>query len=189
MDFFKNYTFVNFIELTREENLIILDWRNHDSIRKWMFNKEHIGEQEHLNFIQQLHGNLQKKYWLVNKNLDPIGVSSIIDIKNENAEWGYYIAPEYHETNLGLEFYYYTLSYLFDFIKLKSIYGYELINNKGASSLNSLFGFTKEKTTKKVNGMNFEVNYRELSSSLWSTIIKNDKKILRLLEFSINRSK
>jgi hypothetical protein len=86
-----------------------------------------------------------------------------------------------------VEFYYFTISYLFDFVKLKKIYGYELKYNKGASSLNTLFGFTKQKETKKVNEINIEVNYRELSNAVWSTKIKNDQKILRLLEFAVNR--
>ena len=187
MEFFKDYIFKNFNEITEEDQLLVLGWRNHESIRKWMFNKEYIGLQEHQKFIQQLQSNFQKKYWLVIRKTNPIGVSSIVDIKKDSAEWGYYIAPEYHETSLGVEFYYFTLSYLFDFVNLKKIYGYELRNNQGASSLNTLFGFTKQKDTKRVNDIYIEVNFRELSSAVWNKIIKNDQRILRLLEFAINR--
>jgi len=183
-----NFNYKNFCELTSEEQLLVLQWRNHKTIRKWMINKEFITINKHKTFLMQLHNNNEKKYWLVMKGTDPVGVSSLTDIKNRSAEWGYYLAPEYHETSLAIEFYYFTLDYLFNFIKLEMICGFELVNNQNASSLNSLFGFTKEKTTKAVNGIQIDLIYRKLSKRKWIEKIKKDKKILKLLNFALSRS-
>lgn len=189
MEFRKEYyTYKNFVDLSYQEKILVHNWRNNDSIRKWMFNQDAILLNDHLQFIQSLTNSKTKKYWLVLRNKKPVGTTSIIDIIGNCAEWGYYIGPEYHETSTGVEFYYFTLSFLFDNIKLEKVYGYELRTNKGASSLNSLFGFSKQDDIKIINGKKLEVNYRELQKDFWREHVKNAPKIVKLINFALTRT-
>jgi len=182
------FSYKNFISLSDEEKIIVLNWRNHESIRKWMFNQSTINLDDHLKFIKNLSDKKTQKYWLVFRDLVPVGTTSIIDIADKSAEWGYYIAPEYHETAIGIEFYYFTIKYLFDVEQLDMIYGYELRTNKAASALNTLFGFSKQSDIKEVNNIRYEVNYRELRKKMWKESITNKPQIQRLIGFAKSRS-
>ncbi len=86
---------VNFVDLTTEEKLMILKWRNDKSIRVWMYNSENITEINHLKFIESLKEDIMKKYFLVKSNNQMIGVIYFIDIdkENSNAEFGIYSNP------------------------------------------------------------------------------------------------
>ena len=43
-----------FQDLNLQEQKEVLEWRNHEDIRKWMYNKNKISLDEHLNFIKNL---------------------------------------------------------------------------------------------------------------------------------------
>ena len=86
----------NFINLSKDEALKIREWRNHEDIRKWMYNDSIIGEEEHLSFIQGLKDKPGTGYWLVKKGGTEFGVLDItrIDFRNRNAHIGIYGNPE-----------------------------------------------------------------------------------------------
>src|SRR3989339_1351263 len=93
--FEKAYSFTSFIDLGPDEVEKVWGWRNHESIRKWMYHTEIIPMENHLKFIKKLSNSKDKIYFLVKRENVPIGVFSIIDINNDQGEWGYYIAPVY----------------------------------------------------------------------------------------------
>ena len=178
------YTFKSFTSLSEEEITLVWEWRNHIEIRQWMYNDNIIPWEDHIRFVQNLEQNSTKKYWLVQRRNKNVGVMSIIDIKENEGEWGYYIAPHLHEMNFGVEFYYYSLQYLFEEEKMSKLYGYALVKNKGANSLNDLFGFDKIQTTKIIGDDQLELYYRILDKDNWLKKTKDDKKILQLLNFT-----
>ena len=63
----QNIKLLNFIDLKLEEKEMILKWRNHPDIRKWMYNQDEIKFEEHLNFIDSLKLRKDKLYFLVKK--------------------------------------------------------------------------------------------------------------------------
>lgn len=183
---YQNYSFVNFSDLGPEEQKLVWVWRNADEIRKWMYTSEVIPFENHLRFIQSLEASHTKLYYLVKREGTPIGVFSIVDISDKEGEWGYYIAPEYHERSLGVEFYYYILKFIFESLHFQKINGYALIANKAANSLNDLFHFGKESVEKEVGD---KKNYylRTLKQDDWHQKVKSDKRILRLLELTLQK--
>jgi UDP-4-amino-4,6-dideoxy-N-acetyl-beta-L-altrosamine N-acetyltransferase len=191
MDKFKtniypNYQFLNFICLDNDEKQMILSWRNDERIRKWMYNTNIITIENHLSFIANLKDNQAKKYWLVQRNNRKIGVMSIVNIENKVGEWGYYMAPEWHEANLSVEFYNYSLMYLFEVEEMNKLYGYERIGNKNANSLNNLFFFEKKLSTKNMDGTELSFLYRELTRDTWNMKVKNNDRIKKFLDFTSN---
>lgn len=93
---YDKYSYKNFVNLTDEELLLILQWRNHPDIRRCMNNTEPITEESHLNYCHNLKNKEDVIYWLILKENKPVGVLNIIDIDYENGicEPGFYLAPE-----------------------------------------------------------------------------------------------
>lgn len=93
---YDKYSYKNFVNLTDEELLLILQWRNHSDIRRCMNNTEPITEESHLNYCHNLKNKEDVIYWLILKENKPVGVLNIIDIDYENGicEPGFYLAPE-----------------------------------------------------------------------------------------------
>ena len=69
----KKIAFKNFIDLTIEESLQILEYRNLPDIRKNMLTQETINKDDHFKFINSLKSNRTKKYYAVVFNDQLIG--------------------------------------------------------------------------------------------------------------------
>ncbi len=54
------YKNINFINLNEDEIRLVLSWRNNPTIKKWMYTKEDISLEDHLNFIKSLNNNSSK---------------------------------------------------------------------------------------------------------------------------------
>src|SRR3990167_2731780 len=87
-----NIVLINFIDLTLEEKKMILSWRNHPSIKQWMYNSDDILLENHLNFIETLKSCADKLYFLVKLDDDYIGVIDFtnIDKESKSSEFGLY---------------------------------------------------------------------------------------------------
>ena len=73
--------FKNFINLTEEEKLLVLEWHNSDRVRLKMTNQDIIPLENHLRFIESLKTRTNCKYWLFMIDDVPVGVYDIVDIK------------------------------------------------------------------------------------------------------------
>jgi UDP-4-amino-4,6-dideoxy-N-acetyl-beta-L-altrosamine N-acetyltransferase len=95
---------VNFTRLSDEERKMVLDWRNHENIRKWMYSDDVITEEEHANFIDKLIVETSRFYWVVmNKEGSYLGTVNLnkIDLKNKHAYLGIYSNPHNQIKNKG----------------------------------------------------------------------------------------
>ena len=86
---------INFIDLSLDEKQMVLEWRNDDSIRKWMFTQAPISLESHLSYIDALPTKEDTKYFLVRENRIYIGVINFmkIDCQKSIAEIGLYAKP------------------------------------------------------------------------------------------------
>ena len=57
-----NIKLINFIDLSQEEKMMILEWRNKIDIQKWMHTQNDISLEEHLDFINSLKTIKDKLY-------------------------------------------------------------------------------------------------------------------------------
>jgi UDP-4-amino-4,6-dideoxy-N-acetyl-beta-L-altrosamine N-acetyltransferase len=93
----KGCTVKNFIALTPDERELVRKWRNHRSIRRWMYNDRLISTVEHAAFIRRLKDSSADFYWLVKR--DERGYAGVIALKridrrNRNAYLGIYADPD-----------------------------------------------------------------------------------------------
>lgn len=49
------YSFKNFVQLSFEEKLNVLNWRNDINVRQWMYHSEVLQLDDHLKFVCQDH--------------------------------------------------------------------------------------------------------------------------------------
>jgi len=98
---FRNIVLKNFINLTLEEKMLVLKWRNDLSVRKWCYSDHTISKKEHMQFIESLKKDNKNFYWLVKYDLNLsnklyIGVVSLtkVDFLHKHAYLGIYSNPE-----------------------------------------------------------------------------------------------
>ena len=137
-----------FIKLNYDEKLMILEWRNHPNISKFMINKK-VGLDEHLNFINSLKKSKTKKYFLV----DDIGVIDFNNITGEKADIGLYKNPK--KNRVGKVLLQTLIDYGFNELKLKKLILYVYENNLKAINLYKKFNF--KKVDKKDNLIKMEL--------------------------------
>ena len=83
---------INFTDLTDEQILMILRWRNDERVAKYTKNKS-VSEQEHRKFISNLKNDETKRYFLVKEDSNYIGVIDFVDIEADSCEFGIYANP------------------------------------------------------------------------------------------------
>ena len=141
---------INFIDLSYDEKVEILSWRNHPYIRKWMFDKEIISLEDHLFYIDLLKEKKDRVYFAVKQYGQFVGVISFtsIDLKNLKAEIGLYAKPTLK--GVGKLLMQNILEYGFDKLKLKKLVSKVFEDNFSAIKLYKKFNFEKvDKNFKK----------------------------------------
>ncbi len=88
-------TLINFIDLSYDEKVEILSWRNHSSVKKWMFNKESIDLENHISYIEALKEKKDRVYFVIKQYGQAVGVIDFTNINLDNleAEIGLYAKP------------------------------------------------------------------------------------------------
>lgn len=138
---FLHIKLVNFINLSDEEKRMILAWRNHPKIRKWMFNKEPITLEKHLTYIDSLPNRNDRLYFLVKHQNIGIGIIDFteIDQTEKKAHFGLYVAPSikgYGRLLMKL-----VITYGFHTLNLKTLVAEVYKENERAYTLYKKFGF------------------------------------------------
>jgi UDP-4-amino-4,6-dideoxy-N-acetyl-beta-L-altrosamine N-acetyltransferase len=89
------YSVINFVDLSDDEKRMVLTWRNHNNVRKWMYSDDFISEEEHFNFIDKLVADNSRFYWVVKKKDEYFGTISLnkIDFNNKHTYLGIYSNP------------------------------------------------------------------------------------------------
>ncbi len=92
---FEKISLINFTNLTAEENEMIRNWRNEESIRNWMFSDHIITKEEHMQFLNRLKSDNKNFSWLIRNNDSYLGVLNFnqVNFKHRNAYFGFYVNP------------------------------------------------------------------------------------------------
>lgn len=85
---------LDFTTLDKERLTMVLAWRNHSDIRRWMLSDDEISLENHLHFVESLKNRADKRYFLVQQEDAYIGVIDFTDITQTSAEIGIYANPK-----------------------------------------------------------------------------------------------
>ena len=137
-----NYSFRNFISISEQEKEKVWRWRNEESIRRFMYNKEVIPFENHLKFIDGLSERNDVYYWIVEREGEIVGVTNLtsVDLQKSRAELGYYMVPEMQKKVIGIDFAYNNFVFAFCEIGVDTLFGGIDKRNINAVTLDSYLG-------------------------------------------------
>ncbi len=128
------YENINFIDLNEKQIRLVLSWRNNPVIKKWMFTKDDISFEAHLDFIESLKTNNQKDYFLVKQKDEYLGV---IDLNGSFL--GIYANPD--KKKVGDILLNEIIKFAFETKKIKCLKAEVYKINSSATKLYNRFGF------------------------------------------------
>jgi UDP-4-amino-4,6-dideoxy-N-acetyl-beta-L-altrosamine N-acetyltransferase len=134
-------TLKNFIDLTHDEAIDVLSWRNHESISTWMYSTQAISLDAHLAFIKSLKTSTDKLYFVVIKNGNPIGVIDLVDITSTTASLGLYANPFSDRKGIGTIILRALMRHAYDTLGLSTLRLEYFFNNEKAKTLYEKFDF------------------------------------------------
>lgn len=130
---------ISFTDLTLDEKKMVLAWRNHESIRKWMFTQEEITLEDHLNYIDSLPNRQDRRYFLVKQDNEAIGIIDFTNIHDDQADIGLYAKP--HLRGVGKLLMHSIIEYGFTTLKANRLISEVFETNEAAIQLYTKFGF------------------------------------------------
>jgi UDP-4-amino-4,6-dideoxy-N-acetyl-beta-L-altrosamine N-acetyltransferase len=130
---------LDFTTLDTQQLTMVLSWRNHPDVCSWMLNSNEISLNEHLSYIESLKNRSDKRYFLVQKGNDYLGVVDLIDITTTSAEIGIYVNPD--KRGVGGLLMEALIRYAFDTLKLTKLIANVFSNNENAKRLYQKFDF------------------------------------------------
>lgn len=153
IDKFKTYaigefTYRNFVTLSRDELLKVLKERNHPDVKKWMYTNDDIQEKDHLSFVEGLKTRNDAYYWLMAYKGEPIGVLCLIhvDYELEQGEPGYYLFASQQNSGIGLDMQYNYKKLFFTHFGLRNLPGNILWGNTNAYLMSMFLGAVSDGT-------------------------------------------
>lgn len=129
--------------LEKKDLDIILKWRNDDSIRHFMFNRNIITYSEHLAWYEALILRNDRHALAFEKDGELKGFAQLSEIKGGVAEWGFYINPE-SVPGTGKYLAYNVIDYAFNILDLHKISARVIDYNQRSIFLHQKIGFKQE---------------------------------------------
>lgn len=123
---------------------LVLVWRNHPEIRRYMYTQHEITLAEHQGWFERCLPNPRKHLLIFEINQQPQGFVSFSEAEIGGiANWGFYMAPDAPKGS-GLQLGHAALSYAFTEIKLHRINGEALAYNQRSIQFHQKLGFQEE---------------------------------------------
>jgi len=116
--------------------------RNKYDVRKWMDDKSSITTEQHNAFLEKLRFSKRNRYLVVMRHGNIAGVYSIKGVHQQTAVGGFWVTESTRNSLLALSVVYYAIDHIFSRCNIRVIIGHQLSENKGASKLNRLLGFS-----------------------------------------------
>lgn len=123
---------------------LVLEWRNHPSVREYMYTRDVITVKEHLAWYKSACGDPSRDLLLFEISGTPMGFVQFtrwhqIDV----AEWGFYTSPG-AQKGTGRRLGRASLLYAFEVLNLRKLCGQAISNNARSIALHQSLGFRKE---------------------------------------------
>ena len=130
--------------LTEEYLPMVLAWRNHPAVRRYMFNQHEISLQEHHNWFESVKDDIARQQLIVFDCDVPIGFVQFNPVcQGGTAFWGFYVrpdAPKGSGTKLGQA----ALAYAFNKLGLYKVCGQAIEANMVSIGFHKKLGFAEE---------------------------------------------
>jgi UDP-4-amino-4,6-dideoxy-N-acetyl-beta-L-altrosamine N-acetyltransferase len=157
---------IDFIDLSDAQKKRVLSWRNHATIRQWMYQPELITVAEHLAFINSLANCRDKQYLMLATEQGELGVIDFlaIDMQHASCRFGLYANPEIQRRGVGSQLMSIAIAYARSILKIQVINLEAFAENTRALKLYEKFNFvvTGDKTLNHKKVLCMQLNMRAL---------------------------
>jgi UDP-4-amino-4,6-dideoxy-N-acetyl-beta-L-altrosamine N-acetyltransferase len=131
-------------EMTEDDLHMVLSWRNHDAVRRFMFSPNEISLKEHLNWFASSSNDPTKCVLIFEVAKEALGFVQFSQVASRGvSEWGFYVSPEAPKgtgRKLGVT----ALNYAFAILGLNKVLGKVISMNKASVDFHRRLGFTLE---------------------------------------------
>ena len=129
---------------------MVLNWRNHPDIRKWMRSSDPIDAQQHQKFLTSLRQTDTKQYYLLYLDHQPLGVTDFYNENNTSGRrssyYGYYLNPELIGASYGMLLEFWAAEIALVSMGIQQLIAETKCDNQSANELHAHFGFTIRQT-------------------------------------------
>jgi UDP-4-amino-4,6-dideoxy-N-acetyl-beta-L-altrosamine N-acetyltransferase len=141
--------------VTEEDLPMLLAWRNHKDVRRFMFTQHEIGREEHRNWYEKASRDVSRRLLIVEDEKQAIGFVQFSQVTEGSiADWGFYARPDSPKGTgrmLGVV----ALTHAFGHLKLHKVCGHAIAGNKSSIAFHRHLGFTLEgvlRDQQRING-------------------------------------
>jgi len=132
--------------IARQDLELVLAWRNHPDIRRFMYTQHEITLQEHLNWFESTLENPRRRAFVFELSGHPSGfVNFSISAKGGIADWGFYAAPG-TPRGTGSKLGETALRHAYASMRLHKVCGQALAHNERSIRFHERLGFRREGT-------------------------------------------
>jgi len=130
--------------MTKDDLVLVLAWRNHPDVRRFMYTRGEITLEEHLLWLERSQNNECRHLLIFEIQMIPQGfVQFTRSIHAPIAEWGFYTAPDAPK-GTGRRLGHTALRYAFQEIGLHKVCGQALSSNEQSIRFHRALGFQQE---------------------------------------------
>jgi UDP-4-amino-4,6-dideoxy-N-acetyl-beta-L-altrosamine N-acetyltransferase len=130
--------------ITDADLRMVLDWRNHPEVRRYMYSQHEISFDEHQRWFDQMDGDCSRRCFIFETEGSPCGVVNFNNIRNSSvADWGFYLAPN-SQKGMGILLGTTALNYCFSSLSLTKVCGQAIAYNERSIKLHRSLGFHEE---------------------------------------------
>ncbi|MCX4190249.1 UDP-4-amino-4,6-dideoxy-N-acetyl-beta-L-altrosamine N-acetyltransferase [Methylophaga sp. OBS3] len=136
---------------------LVLEWRNHPEIKRYMYTSQEIGLQEHMEWFERMMLNSCVHLMIYEQQEIPLGFVNINYSKHSHvAEWGFYVCPSAPK-GTGRKLASATFEYAFNKLKLHKVFGEVMSVNERSILFHKNLGFIEEGRLREqyFNGQNY----------------------------------
>lgn len=130
--------------MTATDLPMVLEWRNHPNVRRFMFTQHEITFQEHARWFVQASQDQTRRLLIIEENGHAIGYVQFTNLGPEGiSDWGFYARPDSPKgtgKKLGIA----ALDHGFRILKLHKVCGQAIERNTNSIRFHERLGFTRE---------------------------------------------
>ena len=135
--------------MNRSDEQRLLDWRNSEHVKQFMFQQSTIKPEEHARWFKTTLSRDDVDYKIIEINGNPVGQANITDITDSSCHWGFYLGDLHVPKGTGTKFAFDLINTIFKTYNIDSIIGEILSTNEKSIALHERLGFTFDEDSTK----------------------------------------
>lgn len=157
---------------------MVLAWRNHVEVRKFMFTQHEISLAEHTQWFNRAVLDDSRRLLIVEELGSPIGYVQFSNVKpGGTADWGFYVSPDAAK-GTGRKLGVVALNLAFSDLSLHKVCGQAIASNQASIHFHERLGFRREaelRDQKRINDADHTLICFGILANEWQSDIRRNK--------------